>query len=465
MTSARLRTIEPLVFAIPAALCAGAAVLLSYATKPYLPLVGVVVAGGLLVALWRPPVALYGAVALVPLELFRLPLVGVNLTPAKAMFVVAGLAWAARRVADGRVPLVASPLTKPLLLLLALMTPGLVIAPHPSSVLKTLGLWTALFFVYQMIVAEGDARIVRRLLTLLAFAGAIVGVVAVVRSGGGAQQQLQDLGELASGRATGAFTEPNQLASFLALSLPAALVLALRGRRLLRPAAILAFGAAFAGLALSLSRGGLFAAVGAIGALLAWPPFRRVAVVAAVVVLVAVIVRPAPVGDVKQVDTVLNRVSSVSYSVSGRSDPRFMIWQGTLRMIGDHPLFGVGASSYVDAAPRYGIMDPVTDEVFEHAHNIPLTIAAELGLAGFAAFLWVVGVLAVVLFRACRGMRGEARGWAFALMAAFVSLALQGLVDYTLETSVIAALVFTLMGCAVVLARSAPDTEPEARPS
>ncbi len=53
----------------------------------------------------------------------------------------------------------------------------------------------------------------------------------------------------------------------------------------------------------------------------------------------------------------------------------------------------------------------------------------------------------------------EDRGLLLAVAAAFLALALQGLVDYTLRSAIIVGVVFALCGCAVVLSR---EDEPDA---
>lgn len=68
------------------------------------------------------------------------------------------------------------------------------------------------------------------------------------------------------------------------------------------------------------------------------------------------------------------------------------VWRETLRMIGDHPLTGIGLGTYDDVA--YTQYRPQGDRHFFrngwHAHNVFLHILAETGLIGFLAWccLW-----------------------------------------------------------------------------
>jgi O-antigen ligase len=425
----------------------------AYRTEPYLPLV----AGGVmltaLLAFTRPLIALLIALALVPLEVFSVSVANAGVTPAEAMFVFTGVAWAVRRIVGGELPLAPSPLGKPFALLLLALLPGIAVAPDTFPIFKTLILWSAFYLVYQMIVVEARPETVREILFALAIAGGIVGLVAMAGTGGGAQQELVGAGDIAEGRAVGSFDHPNTLATFLALGLPGALVLGLAGRVAARPLLLGAFALTFAGLALSLSRGGLLAVAGALGVMLIWPPFRRFVLVLVLVATGFAVVNANPFGDIQQVNTVQERISSVGYSAR-QVDPRFAVWDKSPEIIAEHPFFGVGAVNFSEIAPSYGLTGLGQNETYEHAHNIPLTVFAELGIIGISALVWIAVALAKVVVTAYRRTSGVDRGLACALGAALVAVTVQGMVDYTLRSNVVVALLFVLAGCAVVLSRA-----------
>jgi putative inorganic carbon (HCO3(-)) transporter len=207
--------------------------------------------------------------------------------------------------------------------------------------------------------------------------------------------------------------------------------------------------------------------VGAIAVMLLWKPMRRAALIVTAVVVTAIVAGSNPLGGVQQVDTILARVSTVSASQQGDTDRRTTIWRTTPQIIVDHPVFGVGAKQFSTVAPSYGLVDPATNETFLHAHNIWLTIAAELGIIALAALIWWTVALIAVMTRACRRAPPSYRGLAFAVSAALVSIGVQGLVDYTVRSNVIAATMCALAALAVVLARSGDSgpTSPAARGS
>jgi len=457
MTTTALQRLEPVVPALAAALLGVGVVQVAYLTGPIVPLA---LAGGaalLVLSLVRPMFTLYVAVALAPLELISFQFGGAGVSPAEAMLAASGAGWAASRLAHGELPFVASPLGWPLGLLVVALVPGIAVVAEPFSVIKVMVLWGAFFFVYQMIVAEGTRETVRNLLFVLALSAAVVGVIAVVSSGGAAPD-LRGAGDTASGRARGSFGHPNTLATFEALAMPGALALGLAGSAIIRPVALASFGLIFAGLALSLSRGGLLAVVGALMVMLIWAPFRKTVVVAGLIVAVLAVGGANPLGETQQAQVLSQRLASVGYSAGG-VDPRFRVWEVTPQIIADHPLVGVGQNAFPEVATRYGLLLGNSASTYEHAHNIALTIAAELGLLGLGVLLWLVVALTRVLVSGyLRAPRAD-RGPLLAVGAAFVALALQGMVDYTLRSAIIVGVVFALCGCAVVLAReSSPDT-------
>lgn|GEM_PF-3631369 len=453
-----LRRLDFLLIPLAALAVSVAAVQLAYMTEPWVPLAALGVVAAVAATLAHPLVGLYLAIALAPLELFSLTLGGsggadgggFGLSPPEAMLLVTGGAWALRRIVRGQLPLVESPLNKPLVLLLLAVLPGIAIAAEPLVVVKVLVIWTCLFLVYQLVVDEADAKTVRWLLLTLAVSGAVVGLIATIRTGGGSEISLLGQGQTAEGRAEGSFGHPNTLATFESLALPGALALALASRGLVRLVAGAAFALTFAGVALSLSRGGLLAIAGALAMMAVWRPFRRVALVAGLVIVPFALAGASPLGDVRVVDTVTERISSVEYSA--QENQRLDIWAATPEIIGDHAVLGVGIGQFSSVAPRYGLAGAF-EETYEHAHNIPLTIAAELGLIGLAALAWLAVALVRLLLRAYRDASGIDRGLVLAIAAALLALTLQGMVDYTLRLNLIVATVMLLAGCAVVLSR------------
>lgn len=448
--------LSPVAWALAFAPLGALAVLLADRTHPAVPIAAFFGVGAVLLAYTRPLLALLAAIALVPLEVFAIPLGGIGLSPSEMLFVVTALVWAVSRLAAGRAPWVSSPVSWPLLLLWLAALPGLAVAQQPDGVLRFMLFWGCFLLLFALIASEADRDSIRTLLFGLAVVGAIVAAAAVVGSAG-TQQELSATGDVATGRARGAFGSPNILGTFLAMTLPLAVLAALEGRWRRAPLAIAAVGLIFAALALSLSRGGIFAAAGALLMMLAWPPVRRLATVGVVLLVGVTVVNANPLGDVRQVQVVLDRVQSVRLQSASSTDQRTLIYSETPRMIEDHLLTGVGALNYPNVAPRYGIVEPRSGATFEHAHNIALTIGAELGLIGVIALAWLLVALVRLVPRVCGRGAGAGRGIGLAVTGGLLAVALQGVIDFTLRSNVIAAVTFVLLGAFAALARATPD--------
>ena len=194
-----------------------------------------------------------------------------------------------------------------------------------------------------------------------------------------------------------------------------ALVLALYGlaaTQSLTPAAALAAGSAMFWLA-------------------ALPPRRAVAAaLAAVVLLGGLVLATPPLRDRLEVVGRALSENRLNAALTGRLDG----WYAALWMLREHPWTGVGHGAYrAEFAPAklelqdrgveffQGHIDPF----FANAHNDLLEAAAEWGLAGVAALLWGLWLLARSLARAARREGGGGRGsGAFALAGTAAALLL-----------------------------------------
>jgi O-antigen ligase len=209
------------------------------------------------------------------------------------------------------------------------------------------------------------------------------------------------------GRLTGGALDPNQLAASL---VPGA-VLAIAGAAMSKrsPAArglwITAFVLCLAGIALTVSRGGLIAAVMAVFAAIVLGGRWRGHAIALACVVGAVGVFYfalfAPEGAKE-------RITESSQGQVKIEEGRTTIWQVAWRAFEANPVIGVGAANFQVVSRQY-VLEPGTlartDEIIDSpavAHNTFLSIAAELGLVGLGLFLTVVGFSISCAARAAR---------------------------------------------------------------
>ena len=298
----------------------------------------------------RPILGVQLAVLAVPLEFFSLRVGGeTGLSPTEMLLLVSAGATLVRwsvTVARPQVPMVLRAATATCVLIAL----GYGVAEDTLIVTKILVMWSA-FVIAAVLVANSDEREITRLMFCVAIAGGIAGFVAVA---GGSNQSLVEGGLIATNRAQASFAQPNVLGFFLVLAIPAAVVLAVRGRGVTRAfMALMAAGAVW-GLMLSLSRTSLIGTFLALGILLLWPDFRRWPPSALAALAMFALFELA---GARAVAADLGRHAAAGHArpqTTVESDPRLEMWKTTPKIIAANPLLGVGAGNYSVAAKRYG---------------------------------------------------------------------------------------------------------------
>ncbi|MBS2030628.1 MAG: O-antigen ligase family protein [Deltaproteobacteria bacterium] len=129
-------------------------------------------------------------------------------------------------------------------------------------------------------------------------------------------------------------------------------------------------------LGLSFGRAAWWGALAAGAMLVLWRGGWRAALALVVVLGLALALPP-----------VRARLAS-SVSVSQNED-RVFIWARAREVVADHPVLGVGYAAYPRvAAPYYDRVDP-DFPMHTWAHDTPLSLLAEVGATGLAAYLWL----------------------------------------------------------------------------
>ena len=399
-------------------------------------------AAAVVVVMRRPIAGAQLALLAVPLEYLSLRLGGeAGLSPTELLLllttVAALVSWSLTGVRP-RVPGVLAAAAA----VCVLIAFGFAVAADKVIVAKILVMWSA-FVVVAVLVANAEVRDLARLMACLAIAGGIAGFVAVA---GGTDQSLVAGGLIATNRAQAGFAQPNVLGFFLVLAIPSAVVHTVHGPTLQRAAmGLMAVGALW-GLMLSLSRTSLVGAAVGLAVLLLWPAFRRWALVGVAALFVFVVLNAEAVQESEQLSVVTQRLATLGRQDVVERDPRLQIYATTPSIIAESPLLGVGAGNYSVAAKRYGVLDH-EDSPFDHAHNVPLTIAAEIGIPGLIAFV-VFAVMLAGLVRRALLARGdpEVGPLLLAIAAALIGSLVTCLGDYPPRTNAIAATFMILIG-------------------
>jgi hypothetical protein len=196
-------------------------------------------------------------------------------------------------------------------------------------------------------------------------------------------------------RVNSLFFDPNIFGRYLALTmilLAAVLLWTRRTREAWYIAGALVL--LWLGLVFSLSQSSFAALLLGLAVLAAlrWKPWPVVAAIggAAVIAVAVVLIAPGLVNIETGKQNWWNRASS------GRAD----LIAGGLRMVRDRPLYGFGSGGYADT---YRQREHVSSEkVVAASHTIPLTVTAEQGIIGLAAYLALVAVSLALVFAGLR---------------------------------------------------------------
>ncbi len=111
------------------------------------------------------------------------------------------------------------------------------------------------------------------------------------------------------------------------------------------------------------------------------------------------------------------------------------------KIIQDHPLIGIGINNYGSVLPKYWSAE---DRFTKRAavHNTYLLYAAEIGLIGFAAFLWLIISLFLRIRKAMHGRSQYLTAVAIGVMGSFAGFALAALADKSYKENFTLLLVF-----------------------
>jgi putative inorganic carbon (HCO3(-)) transporter len=226
------------------------------------------------------------------------------------------------------------------------------------------------------------------------------------------------------------YDSPNHVSLFLGRAAPVALALAVYGRgRLRRVLHGLALAAMLLVIYLTYSRGAWL--VGLPAALLfvlllpqltgGRPSLRTLLIAAGALALGLLVLLPVARTP---------RFASLANLGSGTSFLRLVLWKGTLRMIGAHPLMGAGIGNFAVEYPRFMLPEAWREPRVYHSHNLLLDFWAILGLPGLAALAW----LQVAFWRSGRASYRRLadpllRALVLGLMGSMASFLVHGLVD------------------------------------
>lgn len=397
--------------------------------------------------------------------------------------------WLARAALAGRIDLPRSPVLLPMALFTGISLLSLLSAVNRAAGVELL-LTQVWWFLLYLVAASGlpGSRAVLRLAWVMVAAGVVVAVLGVLQYAG---VHLIPLPKAYGDLPVSTLGNTNFVAHYLDLVIPlvAGLLLATRGRvpRLLLGLALAVTGAH---LVVTQNRGGWIAlSVALVVSLVRWRrrlPWRRMLLLALVaaallsplVELVLTSVRTSS-GDTlrdragslvgRSWERLVSSLDTSEFSVAQRR----LIWADTVDLIADHPWLGVGPGNYEHHLPAYRtvtrhrqwkeIMGERTQVAYQ-AHDEYLETAAETGILGLGAFLWLLAALIWQTHRlTAAGPAGAVPTAALTegCLAGLVASAVHALFSFNLQDPSSATHLWLLAGMAVALNRQPPVAEQE----
>jgi putative inorganic carbon (HCO3(-)) transporter len=248
------------------------------------------------------------------------------------------------------------------------------------------------------------------------------------------------------------FGNPNVFGTYLLLAIPLAAALVLYAKKPLhRLFALSVTGLLLVNLLLSYSRGCYLAL--ALSAFVFVLLVEKRLIILSVAGLFALPLVLPP--------TMLNRLLSITNLADSSTSYRIFIWQGTLRVLRDFWMTGLGQGleAYNVIYPYYAFNAVVAP----HSHNLFLQVFVETGIVGLAAFLvmlaWFFRTMAVFLRRAAHKRDAVV---AAAMTAAVVGFLFQGIFDHVFYNYRVMLIFFLFVGLACAFARVSEKKEAKA---
>jgi O-antigen ligase len=139
---------------------------------------------------------------------------------------------------------------------------------------------------------------------------------------------------------------------------------------------------------------------------------------------------------------------------------RLAMLEAGRRLVAERPLTGVGPGQVKHVYPRVATPEAMRRST-SHLHNTPAQIAAERGVVGLAAWLWIFVAFLVRGTALLRGLPADAdgdRALVLGSLAAIVTFLVGGLFEYSFGDTEVLLVAVTLMALPFALGREpAPD--------
>jgi len=373
----------------------------------------------------------------------------ISITGAQTAVSFALLFWVVRMLAMRKFQLLRNPLNIPIAAFLVVAAVGVIMAVDFKHSLKgymTLG-WISIFFLTVNNVR--DITQFKRLLRILILITTIAGAYGIFQH----LTRMDFFGNvkhlrLPMARSTGFFDAPATFGNYILLALPVVISLSFhsnirREKRWLQLSSLIIL------IAIIFSYGrGVW--LGLIGGLILMAILRSkrllLSIVAGIIVCsIFILIFPSSQFAQRVVGTFKSR-----RPVEVRAE----FWEGSLRILKDYPITGLGWEGFRIAYPRY---KPAKGRYLVcHAHNNFVDVAVDSGLLGLGVFIWLLITIYKVGFHIFKEFEDRyLKGFSWGFLGSFTAFLIAGLSQYNFGDSEVVMLFYFLLGMVMVIPRIA----------
>jgi len=371
----------------------------------------------------------------------------ISVTGAQTAVSFALLFWVLRMLTMRKVNLVKSPLNIPIAAFLVAVAIGVIMAVDFRYSLKrymSLG-WISIFFLTMNNIK--DVNQFKRLIRILILITTIAGAYGIFQH----LTRIDFFGNvkhlnLAFARSTGFFDGPATFGNYILLVLPVVIGLSYysktrREKSWLRlsslvilTAIIFSYGrAVWMGLIVGLIFMGILRSK------------RLLLSIIAGIMICSIFILAFPSSEFAQ------RVATTVKSKNPVGD-RIEFWEGSLRILRDYPITGVGWEGFRKVYPRYRPSEE--KKSICNAHNNFVDVTVDSGLLGLGVFLWLLMTIYKVGFRIFKKLDdGYFKGIAWGFLGSFTAFLIAGLSQYNFGDSEVVMLFYFLLGMVTLIPR------------
>lgn len=131
---------------------------------------------------------------------------------------------------------------------------------------------------------------------------------------------------------------------------------------------------------------------------------------------------------------------------------RIYFWEGSLKIIRDYPITGLGWEGFRLVYPRYKPAEG--RQLVSHAHNNFVDVAIDSGLLGLGIFIWLLVTIYKVGFHIFKELGdGYFKGIAWGFLGSLTAFLIAGLSQYNFGDSEVVMLFYFLLGMVMVIPR------------